>query len=368
MELRIATEELLKALHRAQGIAERKTTIPILANVLLRTTDNGITLTAFDLEIGVVSEHPAEVMKEGAITLSAKHLYDIAKVLPESQVTLKRVSNNAVEISSGTAHFKLIGMPAEDYPALPKEEKASLVKADGRTLLEMIQKTQFAISTDETRYILNGVYFETREQNRVRMVATDGHRLSLIERGMEGDFKLKKGVIIPRKGLMELKRLLEEDREAECFLGFAESSAVFRKAGLSMFMRLMDGQFPDYEQVIPRPGENPLELGRKNLLDTLKRISLLSEEKSHAVRMGLQEGLLKVSSQNPDLGEAREELQVGYKGKAINVGFNARYLIDVLNVIESEDVTFELADEQSPGVMRPASDSSYTAVVMPMRI
>ncbi len=367
MELRIATEELLKALHRAQGIAERKTTIPILANVLLNAKKTGISLTAFDLDIGVVSEHPAEVTKEGAITLSAKHLYDIARVLPEAHVTMKRVGNNAVEISSGTAQFKLIGMAAEEYPSLPKEEKASLVKADGRALLEMIQKTQFAISTDETRYILNGVYFETREKG-TRMVATDGHRLSLIERGMEGDFKLKKGVIIPRKGLMELKRLLEENPEAECFLGFAETSAVFKKAGLSMIMRLIDGQFPDYEQVIPRAGENGLKLPRKSLLDTLKRISLLSEEKSHAVRMGLQDGVLKVSSQNPDLGEAREELTVDYKGKPVSVGFNARYLIDVLNAIESEDVAFELADEQSPGVMRPAEDSSYTAVIMPMRI
>ncbi|MFN7130473.1 MAG: DNA polymerase III subunit beta [Myxococcales bacterium] len=368
MEFRIAAEELHKALHRAQGIAERKTTIPILANVLLQAKKGGISITAFDLDIGVVSEHPAEVTKEGAITLSAKHLYDITRVLPEAHVTLKRVGNNAVEISSGTAQFKLIGMAAEEYPSLPKEEKAALVKADGRTLLEMIQKTQFAISTDETRYILNGVYFETREQGRSRMVATDGHRLSLIERGMDGDFKLKKGVIIPRKGLMELKRLLEEDTAAECFLGFAETSAVFKKAGLSMIMRLIDGQFPDYEQVIPKAGEQALKLPRKNLLDTLKRISLLSEEKSHAVRMSLGDGALKVTSQNPDLGEAREELTVDYKGKQVNVGFNARYLIDVLNVVESEDVAFELTDEQSPGVMRPAEDSSYTAVIMPMRI
>ena len=368
MEFRIAAEELTKALHRAQGIAERKTTIPILANVLVQAKKTGVSLTAFDLDIGLVSEHPAEVIKEGAIPLSSKTLFDIVRALPDAKVTIKRTGNNAVEIVSGGAHIKLLGMPAEEYPALPKEEKSNLVKAEGKTLLEMIEKTSFAISTDETRYILNGLYFEPGEKNRVKVVATDGHRLSLVDRQMEGDFKLKKGVILPRKGLMELRRLLEEAPDAECFLGFGDTSAVFKKSGLSMFMRLIDGQFPDYKEVIPKEQEKSLKLNRVTLLDTLKRISLLSEEKSHAVRVELAENRLRISSQNPDLGEAHEDVPVEYTGKKVEVGFNARYLVDALQVMSTDEVLFEIVDEQSPGVLRPAGDRSYTAVIMPMRI
>jgi DNA polymerase III subunit beta len=368
MEFQIAAEELAKALHRAQGIAERKTTIPILANVLIQAKKGGISITAFDLDIGLVSEHPAEVVKEGALTLSARHLFDLVRAMPESKVSLKRSGNNAVEIACGSAHFKLLGMPADEYPALPKEEKSALVKADGKALLEMIQKTSFAISTDETRYILNGLFFEATEGGMVRTVATDGHRLCVAESKMEGDFKLKRGVTLPRKGLLELRRLIEEAPDAECFLGFGDTSAVFKKSGLSMIMRLLDGQFPDYQEVIPKGSDRSLKLSRAGLLDTLKRISLLAEEKSHAVRLELTENQLRISSQNPDLGEAREDLAVPYVGPKVEVGFNARYLIDVLSAIAGDEVLFEIADEQSPGVMRPVGDANYTAVIMPMRI
>ncbi len=368
MEFQIAAEELAKALHRAQGIAERKTTIPILANVLIQAKGSSVSFTAFDLDIGLISEHPAEVLKEGSITLSSKHLFDLVRALPESKVVLKRSGNNAVEIRCGSSHFKLLGMPAEEYPSLPKEEKSTLVKADGKALLEMIQRTAFAISSDETRYMLNGLYFESSDTGTVRTVSTDGHRLCLSERKMEGDFNLKRGVTLPRKGLLELRRLLEEAPDAECFLGFGETSAIFKKSGLSMIMRLLDGQFPDYREVIPRQSEKTLKVPRARLLETLKRISLLSEEKSHAIRFELSENLLRVSSQNPDLGEAHEELAVEYAGAKVEVAFNSRYLIDVLGAVVVEDVSLEVADEQSPGVVRPAGDASYTAVIMPMRI
>jgi DNA polymerase-3 subunit beta len=369
MEFRIAAEELTKALYRAQGIAERKTTIPILANVLIQAKKTGVTLTAFDLDIGLVSEHPAEVVTEGAITLSAKHLFDIVRALPESKVAFKSSSNNAMEISSGATRIKLVGMPADEYPALPKEEKSNLVKIDGKVLLEMIEKTSFAISVDETRYILNGLYFEPGDKGRIKVVSTDGHRLCLVERMLEGaDFKLKRGVILPRKGLLELRRLIEEAPEAESFLGFGDTSAIFKKSGLSMIMRLIDGQFPDYQEVIPKQSERVLKLKREDLARTLKRVSLLSDDKSHAVRVEISANKLRIASQNPDLGEAHEETAIEYAGPNVEVGFNARYLLDVLGVMNGEEITFEVADDQSPGVIRPAGDSSYTAVIMPMRI
>lgn len=368
MEFRIAADELKKALYRAQGIVERKTTMPILANVLVNAGKTGVTVTAFDLDIGVVSEHPAEVTKPGAVTINAKYIFDIVQNLPEAQVTVKKLQNNYAEISSGSAHFKIVGMAPEEYPKLPKEENAPLVKVNGGAMLEMIRKTSFAISTDETRYILNGVFFEPREGGKVRMVATDGHRLSLIEREMEGDFKLKAGVIIPRKGLLELKRLLDEAPDAECHLGFAESSALFKKPGLTMVMRLIDGQFPEYQRVIPKEGERKLNVPKVRLMEGLKRISLLSADKSNAVKISLSENLLRITSHNPDLGEAKDDVEVAYKGGEMTIGFNARYLLDVLASLDTDEVALEMGDEHSPGVMHAPGDRSFTAVVMPMRV
>lgn len=368
MEFKIAADELKKALYRAQGIVERKTTMPILANVLINATKDGVSVTAFDLDIGVVSEHPAEVLKPGAVTVSAKYVFDIVQNAPESHVTLKRMQNNYVEITSGASHFKIVGMAPEEYPKLPREENAPLVKINGNILLEMIKKTQFAISTDETRYILNGVFFEPREGGKIRMVATDGHRLALVERELEGEFKLKGGVIIPRKGLFELKRLLDEAPDAECHLGFADNSALFKKPGLTMVMRLIDGQFPEYQRVIPKEGEKQIALPRLRFLEGLRRISLLSADKSNAVKIKLADNQVRIMSHNPDLGEAKDDLDAVYNGPELTVGFNARYLADVLGVVETDEVIFELGDEHSPGVLHQPGDRSYTAVVMPMRV
>jgi DNA polymerase III subunit beta len=368
MEFRIAVEELKKALYRAQGIVERKTTMPILSNVLVNAGKTGVQVTAFDLDIGIVSEHPAEVMKPGAVTVSAKYVFDIVQNLPEAQVTLRKLPNNYVEITSGSAHFKIVGMAPEEYPKLPKEENVSLVQVSGVTLLEMIKKTSFAISTDETRYILNGVFFEPKENGKVRMVATDGHRLALIERELSPGLKLKSGVILPRKGLNELKRLLDEAPEAECHLGFAENSVLFKKPGLTMVMRLIDGQFPEYQRVIPKDGEKVIAVPKLRFLEGLKRIALLSADKSNAVKISLTQNQLRITSQNPDLGEAKDDLEVNYKGADITIGFNARYLMDVLGAVDTDEVSLELGDEHSPGVLHGPQDKSYTAVVMPMRV
>ncbi len=317
MEFRIATEELRKALYRAQGIVERKATMPILANVLVNAGKAGLQVTAFDLDIGIVSEHPAEVLKSGALTLSAKYIFDIVQNLPEAFVTVKRLPNNYADISSGSAHFKIVGMAAEEYPKLPKEENATLVEVNGSLLLEMIKKTSFAISNDETRYILNGVFFEPKGAGKVRMVATDG---------------------------------------------------LFKKSCLTMVMRLIDGQFPEYQRVIPEQCERVVRLHKVRFLEALKRISLLSADKSNAIKVTLASNVLRVSSNNPDLGEAQDELPVEFSGTEITVGFNARYLMDVLTVVEGDEVAFELGDEHSPGVLHPPDDRSYIAVVMPMRV
>lgn len=368
MEFRIAADELKKALHRAQGIVERKATMPILSNVLINATKTGVTVTAFDLDIGIVSEHPAEVTKPGAVTVAAKTLLDIVALSPDAMVTLKKLPNNYAELTSGAAHYKIVGMAPEEFPKLPKEDATNLVNLKGSTILEMIKKSQYAISTDETRYTLGGVFFEPREEGKVRMVATDGHRLALVERELVGDFKLKSGVIIPRKGLFELKRLLDEAPDAECQLGFAENSALFKKPGLTMVMRLIDGQFPEYQRVIPKEGEKQVMVKRSQFFDALKRIALLSADKSSAVKLSLSENLLRITANNPELGEAKDDLEVAYRGPSLTIGFNARYLLDVLSALETDEVTLELGDEHSPGVLHAPGDRSYTAVVMPMRV
>ncbi len=375
MELKIAAQDLARALGRSQGIVEKKSTMPILSHVLLEAK-NGTELhvSATDLDLAVSSEHACEVLKEGAVAVSARHLYEIVRSLPEQQVVLKRAANNYLEVRSGPSEFRIVGLPAEDFPALPRFERVPFVAVDAAAVLEMIERTAFAVSTDETRYNLNGVFFEPA-QGAVRMVATDGHRLSLCEKPIAGDFALKRGVILPRKGLQELRKLLAEAAEGgeekpEARLGFVENSAVFRRPGVVLVMRLIEGMFPDYRQVIPKQGEKVLAVGRQRFLETLRRISLLSTDKAHAVKLELGKGLLKVQSQNPDLGEAREEVPVEYAGDALKIGFNARYIMDVLGVLRSDDVALELADDLSPGVLkgRGEADQGFTAVVMPMRI
>ncbi|HLV61338.1 MAG TPA: DNA polymerase III subunit beta, partial [Fredinandcohnia sp.] len=366
MELQIAVDELSRALYRSQGIAEKKSTLPLLSHVLLEAKDGKLTVTAFDLEIGLVSEHRAEVSKEGRIAVSARRLFDIVRMLPEPTAVLRLKPNNYLEITCGSSRFRIVGADPEDYPRLPISD-VPFVAIQPKLLLEMLELTSIAVSTDETRLNLNGVFFQPVEGG-LRLVATDGHRLSMAERKMEGRFDVGRGVILPRKGVAELRKLLGEGEAESAELGLGERICVFRRPGLTFVMQLVAGQFPEYEKVIPERHPNPLVLRRVGFLDTLKRVSLLSQDQMHTVKLEVGDGVLKVTSQSPELGEAYEEIPVETRLEPLRVGFNARYLIDVLGVMDAEEVRFELSDELSPGVIRPLEDDSYTAVVMPVRI
>ncbi len=375
MELKIGSQDLARALGRSQGIVERKSTMPILSHVLLEARKgNELQISATDLDLSVSSTHTCELAREGAVAVPAKYLYEIVRALPEQTVTLKRASNNYLEVKSGPSEFRIVGLPAEDFPALPRFEKLNFVDVDPKSLLDQIERTFFAASNDETRYNLNGVFFEPQGAV-LRLVATDGHRLTVSERPLAGDFALKKGVILPKKGLQELRKLLTEAAESgqekpSSQLGFAENSAVFKRPGVILVMRLIEGLFPDYQQVIPKPGEKIIKIGRQRFLETLRRVSLLSSDKSHAVKLELSAGTLRVLSQNPDLGDAREDVPVEYAGEPLKIGFNSRYLTDVVAALKADDVQLELADDLSPVVLKGAgeADAGYTAVVMPMRI
>lgn len=369
MELTIRVPELVKALQRVQGIVEKKTTMPILANALLKAKGkNKITVSATDLEIGLTADYEADIAKSGAMTLGAKALYDIVRSLPEKTVTLKQAANQWVEISCGKVKYRVVGMAPESFPSLPTFEEVPFFTVEPAVFKEMIDKTLYAVSTDETRYNLTGVYCEQMAGSPgIRMVATDGHRLAVVERPTGDSPAMKEGVIIPRKGLVELRKLLDEGSEGGQ-LGFVDNSAVFVKDGITLTMRLVDGKFPDYQQVIPNASSRRVHVARQALADALKRTSLLSPDKAQGVRFDLTQGALALSSNNPDLGEAREEIEVEYDGDPLKIGFNFRYISDVLQTLTEDQVELELTDELSPGVIRGVGSEGYRAVIMPMRI
>lgn len=371
MEFSIQTDELSKGLYRAQGIVEKKTAMPILSNVLLATTSEGsMSITATDLEVGMTCEHDASVQKPGSITISARHLYDIVRSLPKGDVSLKKLDNNWAEIRSGNIEYRMLGMAAEEFQGLPDFGSAKLFDVDPARFKDMIDKTIYAVSNDETRYNLNGSYLEKASGGMFRMVATDGHRLSMIDSALASDSdkaEFKEGVIIPKKGLMEIKRLVESE-EGTCQMGLDGNNLVFKINKVTVIMRLLDGQFPEYRQVVPDKQKIILTIDRKRLVDSLRRVSILSSDRTPGLKISMSKGQLRVTTSNPDLGEAREDLDVEYDGKELTIGFNARYLLDALGAIGTDQIDMSMEDDLSPGVFRPSGDLAYTCVVMPMRI
>jgi DNA polymerase-3 subunit beta len=280
------------------------------------------------------------------------------------------LDNNWAEVKCGKMEYRMLGMAAEEFQELPDVSGARLFTVEPATLKGMIDKTIYAVSTDETRYNLNGSYLEKAGDDGFRMVATDGHRLSMIDAKLANNPKkasFEEGVIIPKKGLMEIKRLIESE-EGDCQLGLDGNNLVFKMSGVTVVMRLLDGQFPEYRQVVPEKQKISILVGRKVLMESLRRVSILSSDRTLGLKLGLKKGILRVSTSNPDLGEAREDIEIDYDGQDLTIGFNARYLIDAMSAIETDNVEFSLEDDLSPGVFKPEGDNGYTCVVMPMRI
>ncbi len=367
MELAISKQAFLQGLYLAQGISDRKSTMPILANVLLRSDGKDkLLLAASDLNLTLTAEINAKVESEGGITVSAKHLHDVVKGLPGDMLSFRRLDNQYAEIKAGKTQYKLVGMADRDFPRLPSAKDVQFASVDVATLRDMIQKTFFSVSTDETRHHLNGVYFES-DGATAKMVSTDGHRLSKVERPLEGGPKLAAGVIIPRKGLQEVRRLLEA-AEGKIDLGFHQGHLFLRRGDVTLSCKLIDAQFPPYQQVIPQANERVAIVPRLALLEALRRIALVAPDKTSGVRLGFDKNTLKVSSDNPDLGEAREELDVTFTAQSVQVGFNARYFMDILTEMNGDEVRIELAGELDPALVRPIDNTQYVGVVMPMRM
>ena len=368
MKFTIQRSPLLEALHKVQSVVEKRNTIQILGNILCSVKGQELSLAATDLEVGVKVSLPVETEVEGKITLSAKHFLDIVKELPDKPLHITRKENNWVEIVCGKSRFNIVSLAADEYPALPSFEDKNYFEARAEALTDMIDRTGFAVSTDATRYHLNGVYFETLENNIMRMTATDGHRLSFVDSEVFMKMpELKRGIIIPKKGLVELRKLLSEGGDT---VGMAfERGYVFAHLNHTyLFIRLIDGEYPDYKTVIPKGTDRLVKIERDLFNSALKRVSLLAHEKSRGVKLSLEKNSLTISSSNPDMGEAREELDVNYAGETMDIGFNSKYLLEFLSVAGVDNLEFHLKDRLSPGILKGSGKQNHTYVIMPMRI
>jgi len=370
MEFSVTKSALLDELTTTQGVVERKTTIPILSNLLVEARDGRVMITATDLELSVRTSCQAKVKKEGAGTIPAKKLLELVRLLPEGEIKFKLLDNHWVEIVSDKKKYKLVGMAKENFPALPAMPHV-LVKIPATVLEGLISKTKFAISMEESRYTLNGGLLILKPDT-LAMVATDGHRLALAETdqklsGLNGEVK----VLIPKKAMDEVEKLSSvAGSEAQMDFSKDESHLFFQAGHRLLISRILTGQFPNYEAVLPRDNSKSVVLERTELNDAIRRVSQLADQRSHAVKLAVSKEGIEISASSPEYGEARETIDKEYKGDPISIGFNSSYVLDFLSAAADGPISIELKDEQSAGQMRPLADESYRYryIIMPMRI
>jgi DNA polymerase III subunit beta len=377
MELTIGKREFLRGLARTHAVADRKSSMPMLSNVLLSAEDtHALRLSATDLYLGITAHAPATIAKGGSLALSARTLFDIVKNLPEGEVSLEVGENHAAQLRCGKVRYKIPGMPGDDFPPLPTAEDSAYNDIDGRVLGDLISLTQYSMSTDDTRAHLAGALFEG-DGKVVRMVTTDGHRLSKAERKLgDGAAMLNFSMLVPHKGVGELRRVIEDARSAAkeegplpLSIATAGGNAFFRRDDIQLSIKLADEQFPPYSKVIPQQQTRRVVAQRSALIDALRRISLVASDKSGGVRLSIDPGTLSITSENPDVGEGSEELDVDFAGEPLVIGFNAKYLLDALGALTEDEVALELSGELDPGMIKPVgSDYDFVGVIMPMRI
>lgn len=373
MKIKVLKTEVFKLISKAQNVIEKRNTMPVLTNVLL-SADNGIlTLYATDLEVSVKAHCKVEILKEGKAVVGAKNLFDILKELPDGEIHIEKLENNSLTIEQGKAYFHINGINPDEFPVFPSLDTEKFTTFSPNTIKEMIEKTIYSVSTDESRYHLNGVLFESddTEASSLRMVATDGHRLSLVDRNLtsmpSGVFK--EGIIVPRKGLNEIRKLiegLEQDQNVEIAVEGAQ--LIVKTPDTLLMIRLIEGKYPNYKQLLPKNLNLHAVINKEQLISSLKRVSLVSNQKSKGVTFSFSNGVVEIFSNSPDLGEAKEEIEVSYDKENLKIGFNARYILDVLASIGENEVRMSFKDQNSPVLLGPKDDEKYRCVVMPMRI
>ncbi|MFH1398447.1 MAG: DNA polymerase III subunit beta [Candidatus Omnitrophota bacterium] len=362
MRFKFNKEDLIRGIDTIQNVISAKTTLPILSNILIEAYKGQIKLTATDLNIGISCVIPVDMQEIGAITIPAKRFGSIIKELPNGEAEINVKKNNLVIISTKLCQFKIVGLAAEEFPKLPELKDKEVIKLEQQELKNMLTLTSFSVSLDETRYILNGILFKINQDN-LTLVATDGKRLAIIEKKLKQDINKELKFIVPLKTIQELARNLKDEGEVSLVIG--TNQLLFDFGDVIIISRLIEGEFPDYQQVIPPVSENKIKIDRGLFLLAVKRAALLSTPDYQAVKLEIFKERLVVSKTTPDIGESREEVPIEYNGKEIAIGFNPGYLIDVLKNLTGADIEFELSGNERPGVIRV---NGYVYIVLPMRL
>ncbi|HBA25910.1 MAG TPA: DNA polymerase III subunit beta [Nitrospinae bacterium] len=378
MEFTITKSEFFKGLQKSQGVADTKGAIPILSNILIEVVDSGIWIYATDLNIGIKGFYNASVKSKGRFTANARKLFDIVRELPDADINVNQKSGVKrkehenefadlwINLSCGNYKTRLSGLPVDEFPAFPSYGEDYLVKFEPSQLKDMVRKTIFSVSSDETRYTLNGTLLEA-EGNTVKLVSTDGHRLSYIKNENPKIVEKKINVIIPQKTTSELLKLVEDDNEDVLF-SIYENHAVFKKKKFVLVSRVIDGQFPNYEVVLPKNNDKRVILNKDVLIHALKRVSLLSDEKSKMVKFNIEKDNIELLSDTAGIGEAKEKVDVKYKGEGLSIGLNARYILDIMSAVDSNEIILDIKDSVSPTLFMQMNDENYKCVIMPMRL
>ncbi len=365
MDLTITKDALMEGIQTVQNAVSQKSSLPVLSNVLLEAEDNKLKLTATDLDLGICATIPVTIEQQGAITVPAKKFFDIIKALPDgSEITLAMKKNNFVSIKSGKAQFKIIGLPKEEFPQLPLFKDKDAIVMSQESLRGMLNLTDFAISRDDTRYVLNGILL-TVTGDIVRVVATDGRRLAVSNKTLDKKTMVERAVIIPNKTIQEVKRMLTEEGEVK--IKFGDNQVLFEFPNCFILSRLIEGEYPNYKKVIPEKSSKELTVSREEFLAATRRASIFTDQDSMAIKLSIKKKKLTISKNTPYLGEAKEELDIDYTGAGeVEIGFNPKYLIDVLKSLSGEEIVFEVNDSNKPGVVRIGEE--YTYVVLPMQL
>ncbi len=363
MKFSVTKEKLLECLQQVQNVVSTRTTLPILSNVLLQTNGSEVRLTTTDLDVGVRGSFEATIEKEGATTLPARRLFSIIRELPSSEIQFDVDGKNAASIRSGQSFFKILGLPEEEFPPLPKFDDSKVVTIRQKDLRDGLRKTSYAISTDETRYVLNGVLFSFKD-NKVTLVATDGRRLAMLDIDLEFPRSHEADIIVPTKAVTELQRLLTDEGDVRVSVGSGQ--IAFDLNNTLLVSKLIEGNYPNYRQVIPGEMKERVTLERETFLNSLRRVSLLASDKSNSIKLNFTKNNIDITANTPEVGEAKESLAVAYKGREFSIAFNPEFLMAPLRNLTEDEVFLDLIDEMSPGVIKIQSPFLY--VLMPMRI
>jgi len=363
MKFQIERDRLIEGLQQVQHVVSTRTTLPILSNVLIEAKGGILTLTTTDLDVGVSGRIDAEITEDGVTTLPARRLFSIIRELPSTEVSVEVDSDNVASIQSGPSFFKILGLSADEFPPLPSFDESKEFTLEQRSLKDALSKTSYAISTDETRYVLNGIFCSFKD-NALTMVATDGRRLAKVELDVEFPASNERDIIVPTKAVNELKRLLSD--EGEVRLSITDSQISFHLNKNILVSKLIEGNYPNFRQVIPGDAKERITLERETLQNSVSRVAILASDKSNSVKLSFSEDRLEISANSPEIGEAKETLGINYKGPEMAIAFNPDFMLAPLRNLTQDEIYLDLIDEMSPGVLK--IDEPFIYVLMPMRV